>query len=136
MSRQLIDTGAIFAFVVKTDAHHGAARAHLATVLKGGTALVLVDLVFAETMTLLKARVGSAAAIKAGRELRDNPRFAWHVLGADIEREAWGLFQKFADKEWSYTDCAVLAASRELRIPHVFAFDRHFRQMPGVVSVP
>lgn len=136
MSRVIIDTGALYAFVVRTDAHHVAARAQVKSSLGRAESFILLDLVFAETMTLMKARLGPDVALKVGRELRENPLYAWRALGPDLERETWGLFQKFADKEWSYTDCAILAASRTLGAPRVFSFDRHFLQMPGIHRVP
>jgi predicted nucleic acid-binding protein len=63
MSRVLIDTGAIYAFVVKSDIHHQAAREFTLNFLAQGGSFVLLDWVFAETMTLLKARLGSKIAL-------------------------------------------------------------------------
>jgi predicted nucleic acid-binding protein len=99
--RVLIDTGAIYAFITRTDKHHREAIAFVKNWLKRGGAFVLPDMVFAETMTLL-----------------------------------WALFQKYDDKDWSYTDCATLALARRLNIGKVFSFDHHFSQMPGVARVP
>lgn len=58
MRRVLVDTGAIYAFVVRTDAHHQEAKAFMRDLLSARDVLVLADCVFAETMTLLKARGG------------------------------------------------------------------------------
>jgi predicted nucleic acid-binding protein len=136
MRRVLVDTGAIYAFVVRTDAHHEEARALTRELLSANGGLVLADVVFAETMTLLKARVGAGVAVRVGIELRRNPLYLWTALGVDGERATWEVFQRYADKEWSYTDCALFVLTRRLEIPHVFAFDEHFNQMPGVVRVP
>ena len=136
MSRVLVDTGATYAFVDAGDTHHQDARAYVDASLSRQSVFVLVDLVFAETMTLMKARLGSAIAIRVGRELRENPTYAWHALGADGERETWALFQKYADKGWSFTDCAILGVARRLGVHQVFGFDGHFLQMPGIVRVP
>jgi predicted nucleic acid-binding protein len=132
----LIDTGAIYAFVVRTDPNHDAARSFVRGWLKRNGTFVLLDSVFAETMTLLKVRLGAETAIRIGRELRDNPAYAWAPLGPDGERETWEIFRKHRDKDWSYTDCSLLAVSRRSRIRGIFGFDRHFSQMTGVERKP
>ena len=136
MRRILIDTGAIYAFVTRTDAHHTEARTFVRKVLAANSVFVLSDLVFAETMTLLKARLGAAVAIRVGRELRQNPVYQWLALGADSERDTWTAFQRYDNKEWSYTDCALLVLSQRLKIPEVFSFDNHIKQMAGIRRVP
>ena len=134
--RILIDTGAIYAFVTRSDRNHRAARSFVERWLKQGGVFVLADVVFAETMTLLKVRLGAETAIRVGRELRDNPAYAWTALGQDGERDAWEIFRKYHDKGWSYTDCSLLAISRRSGVRGVFAFDRHFSQMSGMEQQP
>jgi predicted nucleic acid-binding protein len=132
----LVDTGAIYAFVRATDANHRRAATFIRACLDERTTLLLPDLVFAETMTLLKSRAGPLVAIETGRALRRSPLYRWEPLGPDGERLAWDLFQRHDDKLWSYTDCAVLALAQRHRIGEVFAFDTHFDQMPGLRRVP
>lgn len=134
--RALIDTGAIYAFVTRTDPNHEAALGFVREWLDQKGVFALSDVVFAETMTLLKARLGSEIALRVGRQLRQHPAYTWLCLGEEAELETWTVFQRYADKEWSYTDCALLALARRERIPVVFAFDRHFLQMPGLERVP
>jgi uncharacterized protein len=136
MPRVLIDTSAIYAFVARTDANHDHALAYVKHARERGSSFVLLALVFAETMTLLKARLGSDVAVRVGSELRRNSAYQWAALGADSEAETWAAFQHFADKAWSYTDCAVLVTSERLACSQVFSFDRHFSQMPGITRVP
>jgi len=136
IARVLIDTGAIYAFVTRTDPHHESAKRFVRKWLGQKGVFVLSDVVFAETVTLLKARLGPEIAIRVGRELRNNVAYPWLILGSDGERETWAVFQRFTDKEWSFTDCAVLVLARREKIPFVFAFDRHFLQMPEIRRVP
>lgn len=136
MRRILIDTGAIYAFVVRTDPHHSEAMAFIRQVAENGGDLVVVDAVFAETMTLLKARLGAAIAIRVGTELKTNPFYTWQALGPDGEHDAWEAFQEYDEMEWSFTDCSILAVARRLQTGEVFAFDRHFDEMPGLKRVP
>jgi len=135
-SRILIDTGAIYAFVTRSDANHKSARRFVQRWLRQKGVFVLADVVFAETMTLLKIRLGGEVALRVGRELRENPVYLWTALGADGERDAWAIFQQYDDKDWSFTDCSLLALARHSGIRRVFAFDRHFSQMPEIVRHP
>lgn len=132
----LVDTGAIYAFVTRSDPHHEAAKRFVREWLDRQGVFLLTDVVFAETMTLLKARLGSEVALRVGRELRQNRAYLWLRLGEAGERDTWAVFQRFTDKDWSYTDCAVLAVARRENVSRVFGFDRHFLQMPGVERVP
>lgn len=97
---------------------------------------VLTDIVFAETMTLLRARIGAQNAVRVGRELRLNPAYHWIALGVEGERETWVLFERYMDKEWSYTDCAIFAMAKRLHLGEIFSFDAHFSQMPGIQRKP
>ena len=135
-SRILIDTGAIYAFVTRSDANHAAAKRFVESWLRRKGVFLLADVVFTETMTLLKVRLGAELAIRVGRELRANPAYAWKTLGQDGERAAWEIFHTYADKEWSYTDCSLLAVSRRSGIRGVFGFDRHFSQMKEIERQP
>lgn len=132
----LVDTGAIYAFVTRTDANHEAAKRFVEGWLEQSGRFVLADVVFAETMTLLKARLGTQIALRVGRELRRNPAYSWIWLGEKGERDTWTVFQRYDDKDWSYTDCAILALARRERISQVFAFDRHFSQMAEIKRLP
>ena len=134
--RVLIDTGAIYAFVTRTDPHHEAAKRFIRSWLEEGGIFVLADWVFAETMTLFKARLGTQIALRVGQELRRNPAYSWIALGEEGERDTWAAFQRYDDKAWSYTDCAVWVLSQREKVPAVFAFDRHFSQMPGIERLP
>lgn len=51
-------------------------------------------------------------------------------------RSAWVIFERYADKDWSFTDCTSFVVMERLGITQAFAFDRHFKQFPGVTVVP
>lgn len=136
MRRTLIDTGAIYAFVTRTDEHHETAKQFVREWLDQDGVFILLDVVFAETMTLIKARLGAELAVRVGRELRQNRAYAWLPVGDEGERETWAVFQRFQNKDWSYTDCALLASARREKVATIFAFDRHFLQMPELKRLP
>ena len=135
MRLALIDTGAIFAIVNRNEMRHAAALETARAWLTARNEFVLLDWVFDETMTLIKSRLGSAAALHTGRDLRHNPLYHWVAVSPDDEREVWATFQKYADKDWSYTDCGLLVMSQRLKVKQVFSCDAHIAQMPGVKRV-
>jgi uncharacterized protein len=136
MRLALIDTSAVYAIAVKADQNHARAVEFARRWLSSRGAFILPDWVFVETMTLLKARFGSGPAVRVGDELRQNPAYRWTAVTQADERESWIAFQKYADKDWSYTDCAILVLAQRLHLQAVFTFDKHFAQMPGIVRRP
>jgi uncharacterized protein len=136
MMRALIDTGAIYAIAAAGDKHHQEAAQFMKNWVKKDGIFFLSDLVFIETMTLVKRRLGTDVAIRLGWELRENPVFSWISLSPALEQETWAVFRNYDDKEWSYTDCELLVLVKKMKIADVFSFDNHFRQMPGVCCLP
>jgi hypothetical protein len=51
------------------------------------------------------------------------------------EQEIWRVFSQYADKAWSYTDCACRVLAQQRGIGQAFTFDRHFAQM-GLEMAP
>ncbi len=47
----------------------------------------------------------------------------------------WVVFQQYAEKHWSYTDCALLVMSRRLNVKQIFSYDAHIAQLLGVKRV-
>ena len=129
----IVDTGAWYADFVGDDPDHAAARAFLK---HNPDRLVTTDHVIGETITLLRMRGRRARALEALTRLLSEKaaRIEW-VKDADV-REAFTVFQKFSDKEWSFTDCVSKVVMERLAIKRAFSFDRHFRQFGSVEVVP
>lgn len=134
MAALIIDSGALLAMIDRYDSHHVAAARFIR---EHPTASFLVpDPIFAETMTLVKARLGSQPAIALGQRLMQSHRFTLLPCTEIDRQETWSIFSRYSDKDWSYVDCSVLAAARRLGIAEVFAFDHHFDQMAELRRVP
>ncbi len=128
--RILVDTSALFALVDSRDPHHALARE---TALQYRNAEhILLDLVWVETITLVKRALGPQMAIETGSKLLEGPPFVFYPVKGDDFWESWMIFQRFIDKEWSFVDCAILHMAQRLGVPEVFSFDRHFDQMSGL----
>jgi len=59
-----------------------------------------------------------------------------HKLSSADIALAWEVFEGFADKNWSFTDCTSKAVIERLGITQAFAFDHHFNQFGNVEVVP
>ncbi|MEW6233622.1 MAG: PIN domain-containing protein, partial [Chloroflexota bacterium] len=55
-------------------------------------------------------------------------------VGKGVCQDAWEVFVRYSDKEWSFTDCTSFALMRRLGLGEVFTFDDDFRQMGYVVQ--
>ena len=129
-----VDSGAWFAELVPADPHHTAADVWLSG---NGEPLITTDDIIDETLTLLRARGERAKAITFGTRMFHPtcPVVIHYVTPAEVAL-AWDVFRRFADKDWSFTDCTSKVVIESLGIPAAFAFDQHFRQFGTVAVVP
>ena len=129
----LVDTGAWFAYFVRRDRDHADA---MAWVQQNRHPLVTTDFILDELLTLLKLRESQRVAVAAGNLLwTETVAHLERVSSEDLDR-AWETFRRFADKDWSFTDCTSKVLIERLQILEAFAFDHHFDQFGTVTRVP
>jgi len=130
----IIDTSALIAFFVASETHHLAARQYC--LQYPYNRWIILESVFDETVTWIRAKISPKASIQIGQVLRQEHRYV-NLSDAD-DVAIWEAFCRYDDKAWSYTDCSILVMSQRLDLFEVFAFDEHIRQMAGlgVVCVP
>ena len=63
-------------------------------------------------------------AVKANKDFLDKGYF---YVSTDYV-EAWEIFKKYFDKDFSFTDCTSFAVMKIRKISEVFSFDKHFEQ--------
>jgi uncharacterized protein len=128
-----VDTGAWFATFVPNDPDHATADAWLEANIEP---LVTTDYVVDELLTLLKIRGEFQRAVRLGASLfaGEIAHIEW-VMPDDV-RQAWAIFQRYKDKDWSFTDCVSRVVMERLVIRTAFAFDDDFRQFGTVTVVP
>lgn len=134
MTQLIADSSGLYALVDRNDPHHLQAASFLKAQAQAGAFLVC-NHVFDETMTLVKARLGTRVALQLGLRLRNSRFVEMVVFSMADEQETWRVFSQHTDKEWSYTDCACLVLARQRELQQAFSFDRHFPQM-GLTLVP
>ena len=127
------DTGGWFSLSVQTDPQHQAA---VQWYKNNSQPLLTTDFVVDETLTLLKARGQNAKAVTLGGQFFDGSLATIYYLTEDDIRQSWQVFTRYADKEWSFTDCTSKVIMEKLGITEAFAFDQHFRQFGTVTVVP
>ncbi len=127
------DTGGWFALFVAEDSNHEAALNWFA---RNRQPLITTDYVVDETLTLLKSRRQEAIALSVGQQFFSGSLASVYYLTEDDIRAAWRVFTRYADKEWSFTDCTSKVVMEKLEITEAFAFDQHFRQFGTVTVVP
>ena len=129
-----VDTGAWYANLVDTDANHDKAYHWISS---NRQPLLTTDYVFDEVMTLLRSHGHSKRAAIFGSQILEHHLFASLYTVSDLDFMAgWDIFRRYADKEWSFTDCVSFAVMQWLEITTAFAFDHHFRQFGSVAVVP
>ena len=127
-----VDTGAWYAASVPSDPDHAAARV---VIQSNAESLVTSDYVYDELLTLFCARGQMDRARVWIEQVRSDRCVLVRITSDDIER-ATDMFFRFADKDWSFTDCTSFVVIQRLGIQRAFSFDEHFRQFGAVTVVP
>ena len=84
----------------------------------------------------MRSRGHRQAAVQFGLDVFSGSVAVIHYLTpAEIAR-AWDVFRRFADKDWSFTDCTSKVVIETLGVRAALAFDQHFRQFGTVAIVP
>ena len=131
----LVDTSAFYALQSKGDAsEHALAAGEAARFDSDRALLVTTDYVLDETYTLLRSALGHRAAVRFGREIR---RGGIEIVQVDppIQEEAWRIFERYADKNFSFTDCTSFAVMKRARVRLAFTLDSDFLQF-GFQTAP
>ncbi|MBW3583799.1 MAG: PIN domain-containing protein [Euryarchaeota archaeon] len=134
--RLLVDTSYLVAHFHTKDAHHGSAQGVQDQFMSGRwDELVLIDAVFAETVTVLAARTGYGRAKQVGDLLRNGDEITWVHMGDRMDG-VWHRYLAQPDGRLSVVDCAIWTVAEESRIPEIATFDRSFDDVPGLKRVP
>jgi predicted nucleic acid-binding protein len=129
MNAVFVDTGGWMACADRSDPAHLACRAARDTTLEAGRMLITTDFVVDETLTLIRFRLGLAAADAWWQQIDGSARLRWERVENDRFERAGNLFFQYRDKDLSFTDCTSFAVMRELRLTTVITTDNHFRQI-------
>ena len=129
MKAVFVDTGGWMACADRADPGHSACTAARDATLEAGRTLITTDFVVDETLTLIRFRLGLAAAHAWWQQIDESARLRWERVEHDRFEKARNLFFQYRDKGLSFTDCASIAVMRELKLTTVISTDRHFHQV-------
>ena len=135
MKAMFVDTAGWVACADEADpAHHESVAARDAWLENGGL-FFTTDYIVDETLTLLRLRLGLDAAEMWWRQVEGSPRVRWEYVSLARAGKARGLFFRYRDKDFSFTDCSSFVVMRELKLREALTTDRHFAQA-GFVTKP
>ena len=129
MNAVFVDTGGWMACADQADPAHAACTAARDATLEAGRTLVTTDFVVDETLTLIRFRLGLAAAHAWWQQIDRSARLRWERVESDRFQRAWNLFFQYRDKDVSFADCTSIAVMRELKLTTVITTDHHFHQV-------
>ena len=131
-----VDTGAFIALTDADDENHKAAAAFYREAREKGTRFVTTNFVVCETMNYLRARISYDTALLFWETMKKSRFIDTVMVTPSVEDAAFTIFKRYADKEFSFTDCTSFSAMRSLKLNRAFAFDKHFGQFEGIGRLP
>ncbi len=129
MKGLFVDTAGWMACADENDPAHRRAAKSRDQWLESGGILVTTDSVVDETLTLIRRRLGLAAAERWWEQVEGSPRLRCEWIGLDRADKARALFFRYRDKDYSFTDCTSFVVMKELQLKQALTTDRHFTQM-------
>ncbi len=128
-----VDTSGWFASIISTDQDHKIAREWF---LQNRKPLFTTDYVVDETLTLFRSRGENTRALQIAEEFFSEELSEIYYLTKEDILHTWEIFQQFADKDWSFTDCSSKYICEKFNITHALSFDKHFKQFGTITVVP
>ena len=123
------DTAALLAILNKRDQYHAEASQKLGEISGTHQILLITSHILAETLTRLQRSVNADSAIKAGNFIRSEQRIEILYPQGDVIEDAWEIFKKYKDQQFSFVDCISFAVMKNMKIMKAFTFDKHFMIM-------
>lgn len=127
--RVFIDTSAFYALADSGDVNHERAVKLYDDLLKKKCRFILSDMVFAETVTLIRRRLGYRASLIYSDTIKEGNvtgLFKMIFVTEGIFRKSLELFFQLKDRKISFVDATSLTLIKEKGIRKAFAFDMHF----------
>ena len=131
-----VDTSAFLAIENRRDAHHAQAVEARDAYLKRHETLITSDYVLDESYTIIRLRAGHSIAVAFGEAIRRSALLQIEPVTLEGLEAAWRIFKRFADHEFSFTDCTSFALMERLHLSTAFTFDTHFREYGRFVVRP
>lgn len=135
MKSVFVDTSFLIAFHHAGDPFHADARKLMdeRMVEQHPFQLIVTDYIFDEFVTVMQKASSKDIAAKTGDSLLKNSQVKFHWITDEGFEQAWSVFKRFQDKNWSFTDCTSYAWIQENRPDFCLATDPDFDEF-GLVT--
>jgi len=128
MQRVFVDTSAFIALLDPRDDCHAQAMRVEQSLASQAAHLVTTNFVLDETYTGLRGKIQHSAILRFRDSVRQSQQLKVIHITETLEDQAWEIFARYGDKDFSFTDCTSFAVMQQLGITTAFAFDEHFEQ--------
>jgi predicted nucleic acid-binding protein len=128
-----VDTGAWYALATPSDPDHERAKALTASITDP---FVTSDYIIGELLTLFVVRGQKTRGIEWMHDILEPGGTDLVRVSDDDFTNAVRIYQRFQDKDWSFTDCTSYVLIERLQLKKAFSFDHHFRQFGTATIVP
>jgi predicted nucleic acid-binding protein len=134
MRRVFVDTSAFIALLdPRDDCHDQAVQVEHSLSIQAAR-LVTTNFVLDETYTGLRSKIQHSAILRFRDSVRQSRRLSVVRITEAVEDQAWEIFARYDDKDFSFTDCTSFAVIKQLGITTAFTFDEHFERF-GFIRV-
>ena len=114
------------------EVQHQTVKQIMEATLQAKKHLIATNFVLDETYTLVRFRVHHQASVelhqKIDRLIVGKLLKVVHIT-PELERAAWRIFERYSDKDFSFTDCTSFAVMQLLELTQALTDDHHFEQM-------
>ena len=125
MKAVFLDTAFLIALLINDDNYHDAAIAWKQAI-RGP--LLTTEYVLLEFVDALSSPAHRQRALAAVRELRNAAEVQIVSASTGVMDDGMLLFSKYADKQWSLTDCISFHIMRQADVTDALTSDRDFEQ--------
>lgn len=131
----LLDSSFLIAYHNTLDVHHAAAARAMVHLLAGEWGrILLLEYVFLEVVTVLRARRGATTAFEVADQLLHATEVEF-VPCSELFADALATFRR-EPAGLSFTDATLVTVARRHRNAFIATFDADFRSVAGVSVVP
>ena len=130
MNEVFADTSGWGAFFVRAERFHAAAVAQVRELSQGGAQVVTTNYVLAELVALFihPIRLAHFQQVRIMETIKTTPWVSVIHVDPMLDEEAWALWKRREDKNWSLVDCASFAVMQRRAITEALTTDHHFEQ--------
>ena len=128
MEKVFVDTSGWVALFVENDQNHKKAVSIFEEIKNSRVLIYTSDYCIDETITTILVRGSHRQSVLAGEALFTSKIIKIAHVCPDYFQAAWELYQKYKDKNFSFTDVSSFVIMKGLNIKKAFSFDREFVQ--------